>query len=80
MADFHRSSDQKVEAFSAPVTLLNKALVKARELGMSKSGYFRYCLAKDLGYTDAEAKQIARDIRMQKAHAALRKSRGKKSK
>lgn len=51
-----RASDQKVEAFSAPRTLLKEAKARAHSLGMTKSGYFRYCLAKELGYSEVSAR------------------------
>ncbi len=60
-----RRSDQTVEAFSAPKSLLEKAKGVAAKRGMTKSGFFRYCLAKELGYSDAEAKELA-------IHGALR--------
>ena len=46
---------------------------------MTRSGYYRYCLAKDLGYSEDEAITISRDIRMQKANNALRKQRSKRA-
>jgi len=46
---------------------------------MSKSGFFRYCLAKELGYSESEALAISRDIRMEKANVALREKRADKS-
>ena len=75
MADCYRSEDQKVEAFSAPLSLLKLAQLKSAEKHMTRSGYYRYCLAKDLGYSEDEAITISRDIRMQKANNALRKQR-----
>jgi hypothetical protein len=54
-----RSDDQTVEAFSLPKDLLEVAKVRAAAKGMSKSGYFRYCLAKELGYSEEEALSMA---------------------
>lgn len=79
MTDVRRSGDQKVEAFSAPLDLLQKARKEAAGRAMSKSGFFRYCLAKELGYSESEALAISRDIRMEKANVALREKRADKS-
>lgn len=53
-----RARDQAVEAFSAPRDLLARAKARAAELGMTKSGYFRYSLALELGYTREEAELL----------------------
>lgn len=75
MAGTHRSEDQKVEAFSLPLDLFKRAMSRAADKSMTKSGYYRYCLAKDLGLTEEEALAISRDVRMEKANAALRQQR-----
>lgn len=54
-----RRKDQSVDAFSLPVELLAKAKARASALQMTRSGYYRYCLAIELGYTEAEARQFA---------------------
>jgi len=60
-----RKANQTVEAFSLPRELLKAAKVRAAELQMSKSGYFRFCLAKELGIPEGEAKALA-------AHSSVR--------
>jgi hypothetical protein len=50
-----RHEAEKVDAFSAPRSLLAKAAAAALRKGMTKSGFYRYCLAKELGYDEAEA-------------------------
>jgi len=54
-----RRTDQTVEAFGISRHLLAQARIRARDLGMTKSGYFRYAFAKELGYPEAEAREIA---------------------
>lgn len=54
-----RKSDQAVEAFSAPRTLLREAQMEARRRGLSKSGFYRYCLAKELGADNETAIKVA---------------------
>jgi hypothetical protein len=61
-----RAKTEKVEAFSAPRELLELAKSRAAELGMTASGYYRYCLAKELGYSEPHALQIA-------SHGAVRR-------
>lgn len=55
-----RSIDQAVDAFSAPKELLRAAQLEAKRRGMTKSGFYRYCLALELNYSEAEAEQFAR--------------------
>ena len=50
-----RREDQTVEAFSLPKSLLLEAKARAGLRNMTKSGYFRYCLAREMGYSEAEA-------------------------
>lgn len=45
-----------MEAFTASVELLQAAEKRAAELGMTKSGFYRYCLAKEIGLTEEQAK------------------------
>lgn len=54
-----RKSDQAVDAFSAPRTLLRAAQMEAKRRRMTKSAFYRFCLAKTLGHTEAEAMEIA---------------------
>lgn len=54
-----RADSQTVEAFSLNKDLLVRAKRRAVELKMSKSGYFRYCLALELGHPEPEAREIA---------------------
>jgi hypothetical protein len=54
-----RKPDQAVDAFSAPKTLLNAAHVEAKKRHMSKSGFYRYCLAKEVGYCEEDALRVA---------------------
>lgn len=54
-----RKADQSVDAFSLPNDLLAKAKAKAIEMRMTKSGFYRYCLAKFLGYSEEDARGYA---------------------
>ncbi len=54
-----RSDNQAVDAFSAPKDLLVAAHREARKRRMSKSGFYRYCLAKEVGLSEREALRIA---------------------
>lgn len=54
-----RKSDQQVEAFSAPKALLRQAQMEARRRGLTKSGFYRYCLAKELGFPEDQATRVA---------------------
>ena len=54
-----RSDTQAVEAFSAPKELLRHARQRAVSLGMTMSGYLRYVVALELGYSRAEARDLA---------------------
>lgn len=54
-----RREDQTVEAFSLSKALRDQAKAKARTKKMSKSGFFRYCLARELGYSEEDATLIA---------------------
>ena len=54
-----RSDAQAVEAFSAPKDLLRRARRRAVSLGMTMSGYLRYVVALELGYSPAEARDLA---------------------
>jgi len=48
-----------VDAFSAPKSLLRRAAQEAARRGMTKTGFYRYCLAKELGYPEYEAIELA---------------------
>lgn len=54
-----RNKDQGVDAFSAPRDLLRAAQLLAKERRMTKSGFYRYCLAKEVGYSEEESLRIA---------------------
>jgi hypothetical protein len=54
-----RRNDQSVDAFSLPKKLLAESKARAAELRMTKSGFYRYCLAKELGYDEASALLMA---------------------
>ena len=54
-----RKSDQKVDAFSLPVSLSQEAKARAAALGMTSSGFYRYCLAKELGYPELKARELS---------------------
>jgi hypothetical protein len=54
-----RKAGQVVDAFSAPASLLQKAAAAALKRGMTKTGFYRYCLAKECGYSEAEAQALA---------------------
>lgn len=54
-----RRSDQSVDAFSLPKKLLAESKARAAKLRMTKSGFYRYCLAKQLGYSEADAILLA---------------------
>jgi hypothetical protein len=54
-----RKLDQAVDAFSAPRDLLRLAQLAAKARGMSKSGFYRYCLAKELDYSETAALSVA---------------------
>jgi hypothetical protein len=63
---------QTIEAFSASRELLAQTKVRAAKLSMSKSGYFRYAIAKEMGYSETEA----RDISLHGAALLLRRQFG----
>ena len=54
-----RRNDQSVDAFSLPKKLLAESKARASKLRMTKSGFYRYCLAKELGYSEADALLLA---------------------
>jgi hypothetical protein len=56
MTKLNGKDSQTIEAFSASRALLAQTKVRAAQLSMSKSGYFRYAIAKELGYSEAEAR------------------------
>jgi hypothetical protein len=53
-----RRDNQEVVAFSASKQLIAQADQRAVERGMTRSGYYRFCLARELGYSEEEAKAI----------------------
>ncbi len=54
-----RSENQAVDAFSAPRDLLRAAHLLAKKRRMTKSGFYRYCLAKEVEYSEQEALRVA---------------------
>ena len=54
-----RRKDQSVDAFSLPVELFEKARTRAAEFKMTRSGFYRFCLAKMLGYSEADALKLS---------------------
>lgn len=54
-----RSPDQKVDTFSAPKQLLERVIEEARARRMTKSGFIRYALAKELGFSEDRALDFA---------------------
>lgn len=62
-----RAKDQTTDAFSLPVALYDRAVERARQLGMSRSGYYRYALALELRYPEAEARKLATHMALFKA-------------
>lgn len=54
-----RKKGQTVDAFSLPASLLSAARLKAVSMGFTRSGYYRYALAKELGYGEEQARQLA---------------------
>jgi hypothetical protein len=54
-----RRKDQSVDAFSLPLDLLAEAKTRAAQLKMTRSGFYRYCLAKELGYDEQKARAFA---------------------
>ena len=69
-----RRDDQAVEAFSASKDLIARAKARAAELGMNKSGYFRYCLALELGYTEGQARSMAQHSSVTQLQAQVRQT------
>lgn len=72
-----RHSSQTVDSFTLPKSLLQQALDRAYKLDMSKSGYFRYCLAKELGYTEEESLEFSEDGSAKRNREKLRLSIGR---
>lgn len=57
-----RNDSQTVDAFSAPKELLRAAQLEAQRRGMSKSGFYRYCLARAIGWPEEEALKVSRHL------------------
>src|SRR5262245_19711663 len=66
-----RGKDQGVDAFSAPKGLLAAARKAAIKLRMTKSGFYRYALAHELGYSESEALAVAEHLGVSNAVAAM---------
>ena len=54
-----RRKDQSVDAFSLPTSLLEKVKERAASLKMTRSGFYRFCLAKELGFSEEDARVFA---------------------
>ena len=54
-----RKEDQTADAFSLPKELLVKVKARAAAMGMTKSGFYRYSLAKELGHDEKTARGYA---------------------
>jgi hypothetical protein len=54
-----RRDNQAVDAFSAPRSLIRAAQEKAKAMRLTKSGFYRYCLAKELGKSEEESLRVA---------------------
>jgi hypothetical protein len=53
-----RAADQAVEAFSIPRELRQAATDKAHSMGMTKSGFYRYCIALGVGLDESVARNL----------------------
>lgn len=58
-AGMSRNPEQAVDTFSAPKSLLHLAHAEAKKRRMTKSGFYRYCLAKELDHDEATALRVA---------------------
>jgi hypothetical protein len=68
-----------VEAFSLSKALHQRASARAAEKGMTKSGYYRYALARELGYSETEAQQISRHGAIDRLANAFKNQPGMKN-
>ena len=66
-----RASTERVDAFTAPKALLMRAWAEALRRGWTKSGFYRYCLAKEIGMTEEEALRYAQHRGVRRSLAAL---------
>lgn len=71
-----RKDDQAVDAFSAPKSLISEAKARAAGMRLTKSGFYRYCLAKMLGRSEDEALEIAEHGSVRNSIAAMNDSSG----
>ena len=71
-----RRPDQGVDAFSAPKALIAEAKDKAIEMRLTKSGFYRYSLAKILGWSEEEAMAVAEHGAIRNAISAMHDARG----
>jgi hypothetical protein len=69
-----RSKDQSVDAFSAPKSLIIAATEEAARRGWPKSGFYRYCLAKELGYSEDDATELALHTSIQRVRHTMASS------
>lgn len=66
----HRRDDQAVDAFSAPKELLEEARKVAYQKRMTKSGFYRYCLAKEIGFPEEECLRLAEHASVYRMYGA----------
>jgi hypothetical protein len=67
-----RATDQVVDAFSASKSLVKQATEEAARRGLTKSGFYRYCLAKELGYSEDDALELALHNTVQRMRQSVR--------
>jgi hypothetical protein len=67
-----------VDAFSAPRWLIDLAKKRAAELRWTKTGFYRYCLAKELGMSEADARELALHGAIQALRDAVAKPAARK--
>lgn len=69
--DKERKADQQIASFSAPKSLIALADAEARKRKMNRTGFFRFCLAKELGYSDDAAKEMSMHMSVQNFRAQI---------
>ena len=70
-----------VDAFSAPKSLIAQAKREAAKRGMTKTGFYRYCLAKECGFSERDAASFSlhRGVTNSISGAVLNESSGPNS-
>ena len=66
-----RAPTERVDTFSAPKALLVRAWEEAMRRGWTKSGFYRYCLAKECGLSEEEALRYAQPAVLRRSLATL---------